>query len=299
MSRPFSLGLLLTVAVVAPFASLPVPFALAEEAADPRPLAARDTVFLEEMTWMEVRDALAAGKRTVIVSTGGIEQNGPYLATGKHNVILRATTERIARKLGNTLVAANVPFVPEGEIDPPSGHMKYPGTISVSQQTFIALLSDICASLRTHGFNQIILIGDSGGNQSGMKQTAALLNKQWNGERARVYFIPQYYDFPGVTRWLESQGIKQQAEGYHDDFAMTAMMMVVDPHSVRMNERIAVDRFRINGIELAPADETIAWGEKIIDFRADATVKAIQAALDKAGKEKPAVPSEAETSDSK
>jgi hypothetical protein len=67
-----------------------------------------------------------------------VEQNGPYLVTGKHNVILRATTEAIARELGNALVAPVVPFVPEGDLDPPSGHMQYPGTISVREGTFRA-----------------------------------------------------------------------------------------------------------------------------------------------------------------
>src|SRR5437660_9215486 len=107
----------------------------------PRPIEALDTVFIEEMTWMEVRDALKAGKTTVLVPTGGVEQNGPYLATGKHDYILRATTEAIARKLGNALVAPIVPFVPEGRIDPPSGHMKYPGTISLTEDTFQRLLT--------------------------------------------------------------------------------------------------------------------------------------------------------------
>src|SRR6185436_17123074 len=71
----------------------------------PRPIAARDTLWIEDMTWMEVRDAMKAGKDTVLICTGGVEQNGPYLATGKHNVVLRATAERIARKLGDALVA--------------------------------------------------------------------------------------------------------------------------------------------------------------------------------------------------
>src|SRR5262245_33257011 len=71
----------------------------------PRPIEALDTLFVEEMTWMEVRDALKAGRTTVVVATGGVEQNGPYLATGKHNYVLRATTEAIARKLGDALIA--------------------------------------------------------------------------------------------------------------------------------------------------------------------------------------------------
>ena len=118
----------------------------------PRPIDAADTIWIEEMTWLEVRDALKAGKTTVIVPTGGIEQNGPYLATGKHNYVNRATCEAIARKLGNALCAPNVPFVTEGNFEPQSGHMRYPGTISLTDATFQALLTDIATSLKTHGF---------------------------------------------------------------------------------------------------------------------------------------------------
>jgi creatinine amidohydrolase len=241
-----------------------------------RPIEALDSVWVEELTWMEVRDALKAGKTTVIVPTGGVEQNGPYLATGKHNYVLRATAEAIARKLGNALVAPVVAFVPEGDIDPPTSHMKYPGTISLTEDTYERLLVDICASFRTHGFENIVLIGDSGGNQTGMKAVSAKLNAKWAGGKTRVHFIPEYYDYPRVTRWLEKEGIKQKSEGLHDDFVITAIMMTVDPTTVRMKQRIAADKFRINGIELAPAEKTIEWGKRIVDFRAEATVRAIK-----------------------
>lgn len=244
----------------------------------PRPIEAFDTVFTEEMTWMEIRDALAAGKTTVILATGGIEQNGPYLATGKHNYVLRATTQSIARKLGNTLVAPLVPFVPEGDISPPTGHMRYPGTISLSEKTYEALLTDICASLKTSGFKEIVLIGDSGGNQAGMKHVAEQLSAAWTDSGVRLLFIPEYYDYQGVTKWLEEQGVKQTPEGLHDDFAITAIMMTVDPNAVRMKERGAAGKFSINGIDLAPAPKTIEWGKRIIEYRANATVKAIQQA---------------------
>jgi creatinine amidohydrolase/Fe(II)-dependent formamide hydrolase-like protein len=245
-----------------------------------RPIEALDSVFIEELTWMEVRDALKAGKTTVIIPTGGVEQNGPYLATGKHNYVLRATTEAIARKLGNTLVAPTVAFVPEGDIDPPTSHMKYPGTISLTEETYERLLTDICASFKTHGFEHLVMIGDSGGNQTGMKNVAAALNAKWAGSKTRVYFIPEYYDYSGVKKWLEKEGIKEKPEGWHDDFAITATMMTVDPTTVRMKQRVAADKFRINGIELAPAEKTIEWGKKIVNFRAEATVQAIKKAME-------------------
>jgi hypothetical protein len=71
----------------------------------PNPLPAPNTVWLEEMTWMDVRDALKAGKTTVIIPTGGFEPNGPWLALGKHNYVLQTNCEAIARKMGNALCA--------------------------------------------------------------------------------------------------------------------------------------------------------------------------------------------------
>ena len=244
----------------------------------PRPVAAHETLFIEEMTWMEVRDALKAGKDTVLVATGGVEQNGPYLATGKHNVVLRATTQAIAGRLGNTLIAPLIAFVPEGDLDPPTSHMKYPGTISLTEDTFRRLLTDICSSFRTHGFKQILLVGDSGGNQAGMKQVAAELGAKWADGRTRIHFIPEYYDYGGLGKWLKEQGIHEVSEGFHDDFAMEAQMLLVDPVTVRMKERIAAGKFRINGVDLAPVEKTIEWGRKIVDYRADRTVAAIRKA---------------------
>src|SRR5215813_12064933 len=80
------------------------------DAADP--IAKFDSVWIEELTWMEVRDAIKAGKTTAIIPAGSIEQNGPYVPTGKHVYVLRQTSEAIARKLGNALIAPTVPFEP-------------------------------------------------------------------------------------------------------------------------------------------------------------------------------------------
>jgi creatinine amidohydrolase len=276
MTRPtLALAALAFVAFQAP---APGPDPVRPDPNAPRPIPARDTVFMEDMTWMEVRDAMKAGKDTAIVATGGIEQNGPYLVAGKHNVVLRATTEAIARKLGNALVAPIVPFVPEGDIDPPTEHMRYPSTISVTEGTYRTLLAEICACLRTHGFRQIVLIGDSGGNQKGMEAVANDLNAKWAG-KTKIYYIKEYYSYPAVAKWLETQGIKETPEGLHDDFAITAQMAAVDPTSVRAEERIKAGKFRINGVDLAPVEKTAAWGRKIADYRAEVTIAALRRAM--------------------
>jgi len=267
-------------------ALLPVMFVLWLQAAKPnpvapdpdtpRPIPAADSLFIEDLTWMEVRDAMKAGKHTVIVATGGIEQNGPYIAAGKHNVVLRGTTDAIARKLGDALVAPIVGFVPEGDITPPSLHMKYPSTVSVREETYRALLRDICECYQTHGFKHIILIGDSGGNQDGLKAVAEELNKKWAGQGPRLHYIPEYYNYGELGDWLAKQGIKQVDEGLHDDYAMTAQLVAVDPTSVRIKQRQIAGKMSINGVSLLPVEKTAEIGRKVIDFRAEQTVAAIR-----------------------
>jgi creatinine amidohydrolase len=257
-----------------------VPNAQSPDPQMPRPIDAIDSVFLEELTWLEVRDAIKSGKRTVIVTTGGVEMNGPYLALGKHNYVNRATCEAIARKLGNALCAPNIPFVPEGDIDPPSGHMRYPGTISLTERTYRTLLTEIASSLEAHGFEHIVLIGDSGGNQDGMKAVAADLGAKWAGGRTAIHFIPEYYDYPGAAAFAErTLGWKQVDEGHHDDPVISSIMMTVDPDTVRIRQRIAKKRATINGIALTPIDRAVAAGHRIVDYRADVTVAAIRKAV--------------------
>src|SRR5436309_13745328 len=92
---------------------------------------APDTIFLEEVTWTELRDLIRSGKTTIIVPIGGTEQNGPDMALGKHNVRVKLLSEKIALGLGNALVAPVIAYVPEGSVSPPTAHMRFPGTITV------------------------------------------------------------------------------------------------------------------------------------------------------------------------
>ncbi|MFO0956571.1 MAG: creatininase family protein [Isosphaeraceae bacterium] len=155
----------------------------------------------------------------------------------------------------------------------------YPTTLSLTEETYQRLLAEICACLRTHGFENIVLIGDSGGNQDGMKAVAEVLNKRWGGEKSRVHFIAEYYDYPEVERWLEGQGIKQRPEGLHDDFAITSIMMTVDPGSVRFDERARAGKAKINGVDLIPKENAIAWGNRVVEHRAEITCAAIRRSL--------------------
>jgi creatinine amidohydrolase len=253
----------------------------------PNPLPAVDTVWLEEMTWMDVRDALKSGKTTVIVSTGGIEPNGPWLALGKHNYVLRANCDAIARKLGNALCAPIIALVPEGDIEPKSGHMVSPGTLSMREDTFRAVLTDTASSLKAHGFENIIFIGDSGGNQSGQKAVAETLNAQWNGHPV-VAHIPEYYDYASVHKMLRDAGFMrpegEKTDGLHDDPGIALNMFITDPKSIRYEQRVKAGKATIDGVSLADKAKSTEWAKKVVEFRATKTVAAIQKAIASKGK---------------
>jgi creatinine amidohydrolase/Fe(II)-dependent formamide hydrolase-like protein len=198
--------------------------------------------------------------------------------TGKHNYVLHANCEAIARKLGNALCAPIVKFVPEGRIDPPSGHMMSPGTISMREETFRALLTDIVHSLKVHGFKQIFLIGDSGGNQAGQRYVADSLNKLWNADPL-VAHIQEYYTYGVVGGYMESNGIKEdtsKADHLHDDPIITLNMWIDDPKSVRYDERVKIGKATINGISIADASKNRELAAKIVNFRADYTIEAMK-----------------------
>jgi creatinine amidohydrolase/Fe(II)-dependent formamide hydrolase-like protein len=225
---------------------------------------------------MDVRDALAAGKRSVLVPTGGHEPNGPWVALGKHNVILQANCEAIARKLGNALCAPVIKHVPEGGIDPPTGHMRTPGTISLRDETYKALLTDTAESLIAGGFTEVLFIGDSGGNQAGQQAVADTLARKYAG-RARVLHVPAYYDYDAVISHMASKGlIETTQEHLHDDAFTTLNMYVVDPDSVRFAARTAAGKARINGVDLSDAARNETLGREIVAFRAAFTAEAIE-----------------------
>jgi creatinine amidohydrolase/Fe(II)-dependent formamide hydrolase-like protein len=247
----------------------------------PNPLPAAKTVWLEEMTWMDVRDALAAGTRTIIIPTGGVEPNGPWVALGKHDYVLRATCDAIAHKLGNALCAPVIAFVPEGDLESKTGHMSSVGTISVRQETYEALVEDIARSMKAHGFENIVLISDNGGsNQGGMKTVAEKLNKAWG--KTIAYYIPEYYQsWEAADARLLEKGVTKAGvrDGIHDDPSVTVLMMLTAPEMVRWSERVKAGKATIDGVSITDKKKVLEWGRELAEVRAGITVDAINKAI--------------------
>ncbi|HTR83359.1 MAG TPA: creatininase family protein [Reyranella sp.] len=198
--------------------------------------AAAHSLYLEDLTWTELRDALAAGTTTtIIIPVGGTEQSGPQIALGKHNIRAHVLAGRIAQALGDTLVAPVVAYVPEGNISPPTEHMRFPGTISIPESAFKATLVAAAQSFRQAGFRHVVLLGDHGGYQAALKSVAAELNRDWAKSTTRAHFIAEYYAATrtAYVQALRAKGLSEAEIGTHAGTADTSLMLAIDPAAVR------------------------------------------------------------------
>ena len=242
---------------------------------------AADTVFLEELTWTELRDQIRSGKTTIIVPIGGTEQNGPHMALGKHNLRVRHLSEKIARALGNALVAPVIAYVPEGALDPPTGHMKFPGTITVPEQAFETVLESAARSFKLAGFRDVVLLGDHGADQKGEKAVAARLDKEWAAQPARVHAIEDYYrasegEF-GLL--LKGKGYREQEVGKHAGLADTSLMLALDPRLVRADRlQTGAEPESGSGVAGDPRRSSAELGQLGVDLIVTRTVNAIKKA---------------------
>jgi creatinine amidohydrolase/Fe(II)-dependent formamide hydrolase-like protein len=231
---------------------------------------------ISEMTWVELRDAVAHGHRTAIVPSGGIEENGPHMILGKHDRIVRWTSHEIARNLGNALVAPVISFAPEGNFDPPSGLLLYPGTIGLSDEAFAGVLEGVARSLKGSGFKYICLIADHGGSLGPQAEVAARLSREWESQGVYVFDIDAYYGaIEAQNRFLEAQGETPASIGEHAGIVDTSELMAIDPKGVDLS-RAAAGR---SGVIGDPTKATAERGRALLNIQVQAATAQIKALI--------------------
>lgn len=238
-----------------------------------------DTVFLEDFTWDEVRDLQKAGKRTIIIGTAGQEQKGPHMVMGEHKYVLTHTTEKIARALGDALVAPIITYVPEGSWENRRGHMAMAGTITLPEDRFRDLLTHTARSFKAGGFTHIVLIGDSGGNQTGMREVAAMLNAEWAGS-VRVTFVGDYYakSVDDMRKYLLGRGFTEEDIGNHAGMLDTSELMAVNPKLVRRDKLAKAGGFSGSGVSGDPTKASAEIGQALLKIKIDNALAQIRAA---------------------
>jgi creatinine amidohydrolase len=241
--------------------------------------------YIDELTWTELRERIAAGATTVLVPIGGTEQSGPHMVLGKHNVRVHVLAGRIAQKLGNALVAPVIAYVPEGSIDPPAGHMRFPGTISISEAIFEAVLESTAKSFRRHGFRDVVFLGDHGGYQSSLQRVAAKLEREWRAGKpgaatpgCRVHALLDYYRATqgAYVDALKAKGFTPDEIGTHAGLADTALSLAVDPALVRPGPMGREPKAR-DGVYGDPRKASAELGQIGVDQVVAASVAAIRA----------------------
>jgi creatinine amidohydrolase/Fe(II)-dependent formamide hydrolase-like protein len=245
------------------------------------PAAPAATVFVDDLTWPELRDEVRAGRTTLIIPIGGTEQNGPHMVLGKHNARARALAGKIAQTLGNALVAPVLAYVPEGTIEPPTAHMRFPGTITVPEAAFEQVVASAARSFKLHGFRDIVLLGDHGGYQQSLRAVANRLNREWAASPARAHAIEEYYRVAETTyaQTLRSRGYLDTEIGTHAGLADTSLALAIDPGLVR-TERLqpGVKLGAAEGVYGDPRRASAELGQLGVDAIVSATVDAIRRA---------------------
>ena len=240
--------------------------------------APASSVYLEDLTWPELRADIQAGKTTILVPIGGTEQNGPQMALGKHNVRVHVLAGKIARTLGNALVAPVIAYVPEGDVEHPEGHLKFPGTITVPVGPFEQTLEYAAKSFKLAGFRDIVFLGDHGGYQKADEAVAQRLDREWAGTPIRAYALTEYYRASETEfgQLLKSKGYSEAEIGTHAGLLDTSLMMATDPSLVRAD--MLGETKPGDGTHGDPRRSSAALGQIGVDLIVTRTVAAIRTA---------------------
>ena len=247
--------------------------------AAPSPMSLR----IEELTWTELSDRIAAGSTTVLVPIGGTEQNGPHMVLGKHNVRVNALALQIAKTLGNAVVAPVLAYVPEGAIEPPVAHMRFTGTISIPESAFEAVLESTARSFKRHGFRDVVFLGDHGDYQKSLDRVAAKLTRDWAGRAGnagcRVHSLNDYYraSTDGQVQLLLARGFSKAEIGSHAGLADTSLTLAIDSTLVRQDQLArAAQAGRREGVIGDPRRASAALGQLGVDRIVETSVAAIR-----------------------
>jgi len=257
--------------------------AVAATPAAPEHSGGAQSVYIEDLTWAEVKAAIAAGKTTAIIYAGSTEQNGPHLALGKHNFVAHYAAGEIAKKLGNALVYPTMPFAPTGSRELRTDHMRFAGSVSIDTETFQAVMRQVAQSAVAAGFKNVFLMGDHGGNQDGLRAAAKdLEDPDYKlDQTAHVYYVPDLYfkEKDQMKAYLAEHGIPYDAQAGTDD---TSEVMFLDEKKWIRRDKLALSTAKeqaTTGVDGDPTKATPELGKMFIGWKIDDAVNQIHELL--------------------
>lgn len=175
----------------------------------------------EELSWPKHEEAAKAGA-TVVFPFAAIEQHGP------HNPVVVDTclTTRVCQKAVDGL--ENVLLAPTMWAGLSPHHMEFPGTLTLTLETYVAVIQDLVRSVARHGYKKILLVNGHGGNVASL-QAAALSLKH---EIAITIWMVTYFRLGDEISGEIRQG-EIGSMGHSGEFE-TSMMLHLRPDLVDM-----------------------------------------------------------------
>jgi creatinine amidohydrolase/Fe(II)-dependent formamide hydrolase-like protein len=247
------------------------------------PQPAVSSVYIEDLTWPEVKAAVAAGKTTAIIYAGSTEQNGPHMALGKHNFVAHYAAGEVAKKLGNALVYPTMPFAPTGSRELRTGHMRFAGSVSIDTEAFQAVMRQVAQSALAAGFKNVFLMGDHGDEQEALRAAARDLEDQYDklDKTAHVYYVPDLYikEKEQMRAYLAEHGIPYDAHAATDD---TSEVMFLDEKKWIRRDKLAPSTAKeqaATGVDGDPTKATPELGRMFIGWKIDNAVNQIHRLL--------------------
>ena len=239
------------------------------------------SLYVEELTWPELREAIAGGKTTAIVWAGGIEQNGPHMAFIKHNVIGRYAAGQIAERLGNALVYPGMPFSVAGDPLLKTGHSRFPGTISLSPELYLGVMRQLALSAIAAGFTNVFIMGEHGQGQNELRGAAESLDADWRAKGVRVFYVADFNVKANqqIDAYLKERGLRP---GGHAAVGETSQVMFLDEQKkwIRQDKLAAAQAGPTaeTGVQ-DPSGATPELGRTLIEYKVAAAVEQIRGFL--------------------
>lgn len=247
-------------------------------------------VEFEKMTWPEVKQALADGKTTALIYTGGTEQRGPQNTNGGHTMMGQYTVKAIALQLGNAIAMPVLPYTPN------RASATLPGTIGLTDDILALVLERIAEESITTGFKNVVLMGDHGGGQPNVyRDVAAKLDAKYAPQGVRVVYCDEVYSKANADfdKWLVDNGYPTSSHAgipdtsemlYLDSLGVWTRADLVktavgDPVRQQGQARDPNARRVNNGISGDASRSTPELGKKIFDMKVAYAVRQIRELL--------------------
>ena len=199
---------------------------------------------LEDMSWDEVGELLEKTD-TVLIPVGSMEQHGTHLPLGTDTFIATEIARKVSKKIG-VAFTSGIPYGFSIE------HSSFPGTVTMTPESLMGVVRDVCESMIRHGFKKIILINGHGGNASILETLIQYLKPKHKATFALINITDM------ATYYLqESRGLRSSAITHADELE-TSLLLAIDKTKVKLNKIKNSKRSAKSGPK-TPVGVKVAW----------------------------------------